>query len=173
MQESTADRTSTGRTYFDIGPGNDGSEPAEGARKMIQNEALSAVSTANQSRSDNEPLVFRREAMAPWQARCIQEYISANLHSTIRVTDLVRTVQLAPNRFVRVFRESFGCTPHQYLMRARIARARRLLLMSDDTLSKIAVECGFVNQSHLSNIFRRTMGQPPGTWRRVQLNENL
>jgi transcriptional regulator GlxA family with amidase domain len=81
-------------------------------------------------------------------------------------------VHFAPNRFDRVFKNSFGCTPHQYVMRTRIARAQSLLLMSNDTLSKIAAECGFVNQSHLSNLFRKTMGQPPGKWRLIHGTSN-
>ena len=134
--------------------------------RMNQRDAGSAVSTADQPPSAKE-IVIRREVMAPWQARCIKAYIAVNLHSTIRVMDLVRVVQFAPNRFDRVFKKTFDCSPHQYVMRMRIAQAQRLLLRSDDPLSKIAAACGFGNQSHLSNLFRKMMGQPPGQWRRV------
>ena len=106
--------------------------------------------------------------MAPWQARCIQGYVAANLRGTIKVGDLVRVLKFSPKRFDRVFKQSFGCTPHQYVMRRRIERAQSLLLMYNDPLSKIAAECGFVNQSHLSNLFRRIVGEAPGKWRRLQ-----
>ena len=139
---------------------------------MTRSDAVSAVSSADQSLPEKEPIVLRRDAMAPWQARTLQAYIASHLHSPIRVMDLVRVVQFAPNRFDRVFKNSFGCTPHQYVMRTRIARAQSLLLMSNDTLSKIAAECGFVNQSHLSNLFRKTMGQPPGKWRLIHGTSN-
>jgi AraC-like DNA-binding protein len=109
----------------------------------------------------------KSKTLAPWQARCIEAYIAANLHRTIRVMDLVRVLKFAPNRFNRVFKATFDCTPHQYVMRRRIARAQRLLLISDDTLGRIAADCGFGNQSHLCNLFRGAMGQPPGEWRRV------
>ena len=111
-------------------------------------------------------IASRRDIMAPWQARCIQAYIALNLHTKIRVLDLVRVVRFAPNRFDRVFKKTFDCSPHQYVMRMRIAHARRLLLESDDTLNKIAATCGLGSQSHLSNLFRRMMGQSPGKWRR-------
>jgi AraC family transcriptional regulator len=139
---------------------------------MTQTDAVSAVSCADLSPPEKEPIVSRRQAMTPSQARNLEAYIGSHLHSAIRVMDLVRVVQLAPNRFDRVFKKSFGCTPHQYVIRTRIARAQRLLLMSDDTLSKIAAKCGFGNQSHLSNRFRKTMGQPPGQWRRIHATEN-
>ena len=96
--------------------------------------------------------------MAPWQARCVQGYIAANLHSTIRVMDLIRMMKFCPNRFGRVFKETFSCTPHQYIILQRIERAKSLMLMSKDTLAQIAMECGFVNQSHLSNLFRKIVG---------------
>jgi AraC family transcriptional regulator len=136
---------------------------------MTQSDVGSFVSTADRAPSENDGMVSRREVMAAWQSRCIKAYIGSNLHSTIKVMDLVRVLQFAPNRFERVFKASFGCTPHQYVMRARIVRAQRLLLMSDDSLSKIAAECGFGNQSHLSNLFRKAMGKTPGKWRRLQI----
>jgi AraC family transcriptional regulator len=125
------------------------------------------MSTLNQPHPEEGAIALERGVMAPWQARCIQGYIAANLQGTIRVMDLVRVLQFSPNRFDRVFKESFGCTPHQYVMRRRIERAQSLLLMSNDPLSQIAAECGFVNQSHLSNLFHRIVGETPGKWRRI------
>jgi AraC family transcriptional regulator len=129
-------------------------------------QAVTTVTTPDQAHPA-EAIAPRRSVMAPWQARCIQAYVAANLHGSIRVMDLIRVVQFSPNRFDSVFKETFGCTPHQYVMRRRIERAQSLLLMSNDPLSKIAAECGFVNQSHLSNLFRRTVGETPGKWRRI------
>src|SRR5258708_17012202 len=140
---------------------------------MNQRDAVSAVSTTDQSSTDKEMNASGREAMAPWQARCIRAYIALNVRSKIRVMDLVRVVRFAPNRFDRVFKKTFDCTPHQYVMRMRIAHAQRLLLGTDDSLSKIAAACGFRNQSHLSNLFRKMMGQPPGEWRRVHSTRTL
>jgi AraC family transcriptional regulator len=128
--------------------------------------AITTVTTADQPHSE-QAIALRRNVMAPWQARCIQAYIAANLHGTIRVMDLIRVVQFSPNRFDSVFKETFGSTPHQYVMRRRIERAQSLLLMSNDPLSRIAAECGFVNQSHLSNLFRKVVGETPGKWRRI------
>jgi AraC family transcriptional regulator len=105
--------------------------------------------------------------MAPWQARCVRGYIAANLHSTIRVMDLIRVMRFCPNRFGRVFKQTFGSTPHQYIICKRIERAKNLMLMSEDTLTQIAMECGFVNQSHLSNLFHKNVGECPSKWRRT------
>jgi AraC-like DNA-binding protein len=133
---------------------------------MNQRDEVPAISAAARLPTDNDMIASGRDMMAPWQARCIQAYIALNLHAKIRVLDLVRVVRFAPNRFDRVFKKTFDCSPHQYVMRMRIARAQRLLLESDDTLSKIAATCGLGSQSHLSNLFRKMMAQSPGKWRR-------
>jgi AraC family transcriptional regulator len=132
---------------------------------MIDMGAAGTSLKADQPHSDHEPMTSRRDVMAPWQARCVQGYIAANLHSTIRVMDLIRVMKYCPNRFGRVFKETFGCTPHRYIICKRIERAKSLMLMSKDTLAQIAMECGFVNQSHLSNLFHRIVGVSPSRWR--------
>jgi AraC family transcriptional regulator len=112
-----------------------------------------------------------RNVMEQWQARSIEAHVDAHLHETIRMADLARVAQLAPFRFKRTFRESFGCTPHQYVIRKRVERAQNLMLMSKESLSQIAAECGFVDQSHLSNLFNKIVRERPGTWRRVRTRQ--
>jgi len=140
---------------------------------MNQRDAVPAIFPAARLPMDKEMLATGRDMMAPWQARCIQAYIGLNLHTKIKVLDLVQVVRFAPNRFDRVFKKTFDCSPHQYVMHMRIARAQRLLLESDDTLIKIAATCGLGSQSHLSNLFRRMMGQSPGKWRRDHSTSTL
>jgi AraC family transcriptional regulator len=106
--------------------------------------------------------------MAPWQARCIQGFIAVNLHSTIRTLDLGRVVNFGPFRLKSAFKETFGCTPYQYVIRRRVARAQSLMLISNDSLSQIAAECGFVDQAHLSNLFHKIVGTRPAAWRRMR-----
>jgi transcriptional regulator GlxA family with amidase domain len=47
----------------------------------------------------------------------------------------------------------------------RVARAQNLMVISSDPLSQIALECGFADQSHFSNCFRKVIGERPGAWR--------
>jgi AraC-like DNA-binding protein len=148
------------------------SSSARPSTPTVNNEKMNARPQAPFQREnvlllDREAMLETRTVMAPWQARCLQAYVAAHLHSRIRVADLVRVLQFSPNRFGQVFKKSFDCTPHQYVMRERLARAQYLLSVSGDTLSEIATQCGFGNQSHLSNLFRKMMGQSPGKWRRV------
>jgi len=109
---------------------------------------------------------------APWQVRCIEAYIAANLHCAIRTADLAAIIGFSSHRTSRAIRQHFGCTPRQYLMRRRVERTQRLLLITDDPLSQIAAECGFASQSHFSTVFRKMVGERPGRWRRSQVRRN-
>lgn len=111
--------------------------------------------------------------IAPWQMRCIQGHIAANLQPASESAISPGSPDVVRTGIKRVFKNNFGCTPHQYLIRRRVERAQRLLLMSDDPLTQIAAECGFVSQSHLSYLFHRIVGERPGRWRRTQVRQNF
>jgi len=63
--------------------------------------------------------------------------------------------------FSRMFKQSTGLSPHQYLIRERIEAAKRLLVKPETSLEKIATELGFSDQSHLITVFRRFTGLTP------------
>jgi AraC family transcriptional regulator len=65
------------------------------------------------------------------------------------------------------FRLTIGVTPHQWLVRKRVERARALLLRSALGLADIAVMCGFVDQSHFTRVFAKLEGDSPGRWRQT------
>ena len=71
--------------------------------------------------------------------------------------------------FCRVFRVSFGHSPHAYITRRRIERAQGLILTTGRTLGEIALDCGFADQAHFTKIFRRLCGESPGKWRRTRV----
>jgi AraC-like DNA-binding protein len=121
--------------------------------------------SADRPRSKMAPMTS--QFMAVWQQRSVEAYIAANLHTTIRMAELAKVAQCTPFRFRRSFKNSFGCTPHQYVIRRRIARTQRLMTISSESLVQISAKCGFVDQFHLRNTFRRVVGQPPGAWRRI------
>jgi AraC family transcriptional regulator len=103
--------------------------------------------------------------MELWQARCVQAYIAIHLQTNIKTADLARVAQLSRSSFKRAFRTSFGCVPRQYVIRMRVARAQNLMTMCNDSLSQIASECGFADQSDFNNCFRRIVGERAGVWR--------
>jgi AraC family transcriptional regulator len=101
-----------------------------------------------------------------WQIRRVSEYIDTHLGGRILVSDLSSVVRRSQAHFSRAFKRTFGVSPHVYILRRRIERASQLMLVSDDSLSDIALACGMADQSHLCNIFRQMTGQTPAAWRR-------
>jgi AraC family transcriptional regulator len=90
------------------------------------------------------------------------EHIRSNLAADIEVAELARLVGLSPHYFSLVFRQAVGVTPHQYILRARISEARRLLATGDGMpLAELAAHLGFVDQSHFSRAFRKVTGTTP------------
>lgn len=107
-----------------------------------------------------------RQALAPWQALRVVDYIKTNLETPIRVEDMAAVTRLSTSYFFRAFRRSLGVSPHAYVVVLRLARARELLARSDEPLSQIAAACGFADQAHFSRVFHRNVGRAPGIWRR-------
>jgi len=106
--------------------------------------------------------------LAPWQIRSVTAHIEANLDRSLRSADLANTVKLSPAHFCRTFRNSFGCSPLEYVTRRRMERAQSLMLSTDIPLSRIALDCGLADQAHFSRLFRRVVGESPRVWRRAR-----
>jgi AraC family transcriptional regulator len=109
-----------------------------------------------------------RGGLAPWQIQRLTGYIVAHLDTTLRTRDLAALVRLSPFHFCRAFRDSFGDSPHGYVMQRRIERAQGLMLSTDASLAQIAADCGLADQPHFSKLFRRFAGESPGAWRRAR-----
>ena len=109
-----------------------------------------------------------RGGLAPWQVPKLTTYIELHLDSAIVTADLAALAKLSTFHFCRAFRESFGESPHQYVMRRRIERAQGLMLQTNLPLAQIAIQCGLADQAHLNRSFRRFVGQRPAEWRRAR-----
>ncbi|HYG41405.1 MAG TPA: helix-turn-helix transcriptional regulator, partial [Bordetella sp.] len=69
-------------------------------------------------------------------------------------------------QFIRAFRHATGMTPHAYQLDLRIVQARRLL-RDGHSLSRIAHDLGFADQSHFQRAFKQRVAATPGMYRRV------
>src|SRR5271168_5534374 len=102
-----------------------------------------------------------------WQIRRAREFLAAHISSDISVDDVAAVCGLSRAYFTSAFRRATGETPHLCLIRYRIERAKTLLI-GPLTIADIALECGFADQSHLTRVFAKQTGIPPGVWRREQ-----
>jgi AraC family transcriptional regulator len=104
--------------------------------------------------------------LAPWQERRAKEMIAANLDG-VSVKELARECGLSAAHFSRTFRRSVGVAPHKWLIEQRIVLSKEKLRDDRLSLTDVAAECGFSDQSHFTRDFTRIVGVSPGAWRRV------
>jgi AraC family transcriptional regulator len=106
--------------------------------------------------------------LAPWQERKVSRHIAERLDQPIRNQDLAKVVGLSVSHFGRQFKASFGVSPRDYLIRARVERAKAMMRDRRTPLCQIALDSGFCDQAHMSRLFRAVVGSTPSRWRREQ-----
>ena len=93
------------------------------------------------------------------------EYINDNLEEPIKLSDIAKLVNTSQFYFCRLFRESIGISPYQYVLQQRIKKARNLIENSSLSLIDIAYESGFSSQSQMTHHFRKSVGVTPKVYR--------
>jgi AraC family transcriptional regulator len=94
-------------------------------------------------------------------------WIDAHAHEPIDLERMARAVALSPFHFLRLFSSALGVTPHQYLVRARLRRAARLLADEARSITDVALEVGFGDLSNFVRTFHRAAGVSPRHFRKA------
>ena len=110
----------------------------------------------------------QRSQLAPRQLRSVTSYIEDNCLRSIRLHELAELAGLSQSYFSHAFKASTGMAPHQWQMRARIAKVQDLLRKSGLSLTSIASTAGFSDQAHLTRVFKQVVGVTPAVWQRDQ-----
>ena len=95
----------------------------------------------------------------------IDEFIDANAMQVVELRDLAALAAMPLATFSRLFKQTTGHTPYQYVLRRRLGRAQDLILTSRASLAEIAHDCGFSSQSHMNDVFRAKLDITPGRLR--------
>ena len=100
------------------------------------------------------------------EARRVVDYIHSNIDRELSLVDLAQLAKISPRQFVRIFSNTFGTTPHRYILNERVAQAKELIAKGL-VLTDIAANLGFASQSHFNVVFRKVTGLPPGQFRQA------
>ena len=88
-----------------------------------------------------------------------------NYQRDLTVEELADVCKLNRSYFSKLFRESMGCPPQEFLIRMRLSKATELMKTSRASIGDIAQLCGYPNQLHFSRAFRKRYGVSPRAWR--------
>ena len=91
----------------------------------------------------------------------VLELIESDLSADLPLKILANTAGLSEYHFLRMFKQSTGYTPHQYVIHQRIERGKMLLKETDMTVTEIAYLLGFSTPAHFTHYFRRKTGLTP------------
>ena len=107
-----------------------------------------------------------RGGLAPWQRRRATELLAGHLDGSVKLAALAHECGLSVSHFSRSFRQSFGTSPHHFLIRQRVEKAKQLMSESRYPLSQVALNTGFADQAAFNRTFKTIVGSSPGQWRR-------
>ena len=99
--------------------------------------------------------------LSPKQLARITDHVAQNVAYHLTIDRLAALVNMSPFHFARCFKHSTGMTPHQFVTRERILRARKMLASTDQPIGDIAMSLGFASQSHFADVYRRITGHTP------------
>jgi AraC family transcriptional regulator len=99
------------------------------------------------------------------QIKRVIDFVQAHPDQDLSLEMLAQQTGFSPYYFARMFRQTMGESPHQFVLRQRIEQAQHLLKKKDMPLAQIAIESGFANQSHFTQVFKRYLGLTPQVYR--------
>jgi len=99
------------------------------------------------------------------QVKRVTDFIRVHLSQDLSLEILAEQIGFSVYYFARLFQQTMGASPHQFVLCQRIERAQRLLMETNMPLASIALECGFANQSHLTQVFKRHLALTPRSYR--------
>jgi len=114
-----------------------------------------------------------RGGLGSARLRRIKEFVDAKIEDELTLCEMAQAVELSAAHFSRMFRKSTGETPHQFLLRQRLERAKMMLRSADGRVMDVAVACGFKSQQHFAQVFRHVCGVSPTGYRREFLDHEM
>ena len=129
-------------------------------------EQAMAVALVNGHAVRHRPVQISRGGLGPARLRRIRELVHAKMEDELSLDEMAQSVGLSTAHFARMFRKSTGQTPHQFVLRRRLERAKLMLRAPDARVLDVAVACGFKTQQHFAQVFRDVCGVSPTEYRR-------
>jgi AraC family transcriptional regulator len=128
-------------------------------------EQAMAVTLVNGHAVRHRPVQMYRGGLGAARLRRIKELVHSKMEDDLSLDEIAQSVGLSTAHFARMFRKSTGETPHQFVLRQRLERAKAMLRDPDARVLDVAVACGFKTQQHFAQVFRDVWGVSPTEYR--------
>jgi AraC family transcriptional regulator len=128
-------------------------------------EQAMAVALVGGHAVKHRPVQLSRGGLGTPRLRRIKELVHAKMEGDLSLDEMAQSVGLSTAHFARMFRKSTGETPHQFVLRYRLERAKAMLRSPDARVLAVAVACGFKTQQHFAQVFRSVCGVSPTEYR--------
>jgi AraC family transcriptional regulator len=106
-----------------------------------------------------------RGGLTPARLRRVAELVHAKIDGELSLHEMAESAELSTAHFSQMFRKSTGESPHQFVLRHRIERAKNMLRAPETRVLDVALACGFKTQQHFARAFRRVCGASPTEYR--------
>src|ERR1700724_3390797 len=136
-------------------------------------EQAMAVTLVNGHAVRHRPVHTYRGGLGSARLRRIKELVHARMEDDLSLDEMAQSVGLSTAHFARMFRKSTGETPHQFVLRQRVERAKAMLRAPDARILDVAVACGFKTQQHFAQVFRDVCGASPTEYRQDFLDSGV
>ena len=92
-------------------------------------------------------------------------FMERNYQRELTVEEIADVCKLNRSYFSKLFRESMGCPPQEFLIRLRLSKAAEQMQTTKASIGDISAACGYPNQLHFSRAFKKRYGVSPREWR--------
>ena len=111
--------------------------------------------------SRQQPLREHAGGLSQRKLQQALDYINTYLGGDLSLEAIASIIGMSQYYFARLFKQSMGIAPYQYVIQQRVERAKQLLKQRELSIAEIALQCGFASQSHLNKHFRQLTGMTP------------
>src|SRR5258706_4092417 len=136
-------------------------------------EQALAVALVNGYAVRHRSVQTHRGGLGSARLRRIKEFVDAKIEDELTLCEMAQAVEVSTAPFSRMFRKSTGETPHQFLLRQRLKRAKMMFRSPDGRVMDVAVACGFKSQQHFAQVFRQVYGVSPTEYRQEFLDHEM
>lgn len=103
----------------------------------------------------------------------VLEFINENFMHSLSLEVISQNMYLSPAYISKLFKESTGNSPINYLIKLRLSKAKQALEIGDQSIKKVALSVGYPDMYHFSKLFKKYYGYPPSKIKRKSDDNQL